>query len=131
MAAMSAREGALEKIRSEDLRQAAAETKSKPHVVIVEVAIPRPQVDVLSPGGQGETGAARFRISSKVTKSDEVRPLAETRRAIEKILGRPAERFFSSSGAFVVTATGEQIRHLADLPQVRAIWPNETFHSRL
>jgi hypothetical protein len=130
MAAMSEREGALEKIRSEGLRQAAAETKSKSHVVIVEVAVPGAKMDVLPPDRRSGSSAARFRFPSKTVKSD-VDRVAETRRAIEKILGRPPERFFSSSGAFVVTATGEQIRHLADLPQVRAIWPNETFQSRL
>lgn len=125
MPASKAIDAALEKIRSEYLRREATQTHAKPHVVILEVDLPQPKIKV-SRAASG-IDAKRLRVvsadspdSSKIEER-----VAETRRSIEKILGKPPDQFFSSSGAFVVTATGEQLRKLARLPSVSAIWPND------
>jgi hypothetical protein len=117
---------AMKKIRSDNLRQEAIETRSEPHVVIVEINIPHPKIVPLpSDADRGGVGT-RFKIESAPSATNDAdRRVAETRKAIQKITGNAPERFFSSSGAFVVTATGNQLRQLACLPSVSAIWPNE------
>jgi hypothetical protein len=117
---------ALRKIRSENLRQQALETRSEPHVVIVELDLPHPVLKLL-PGRDDRRGiGARWEIQSDSTAAGVAdQQVAEMRKAIKKITGKAPEQFFPSSGAFVVTATGKQLQELACLPSVSAIWPND------
>ncbi len=115
---------ALDKIRSEQLRQEAVKTQSEPHVVVVELNLPQPKVQIAPSSREPGIGTG-FSISADPSDSSvsESR-VAKTRHAIERIIGRPPERFFPSSGSFVVTATGKQLQQLVTLPYVAAIWPN-------
>jgi hypothetical protein len=114
---------ALEKIRSEQLRREAVNTRSESHVVVVEVSLPRPKVEVIRSNEPGS--GARLRVAQDASDSAEAENrVARARKAIEKITGRPPEQFFPSSSAFVVTATGMQLQQLVKLPDVAAIWPN-------
>ena len=124
---MSATRGpatALDKIRSEQLRREAATTPSESHVVVVELNLPRPKIEVIGPN-QVPGSEARFRVAPDASDSAEAESrVSRTRKAIEKIIGKPPEQFFPSSGAFVVRATGKQLQELVKLPDVVAIWPN-------
>jgi hypothetical protein len=115
---------ALDKIRSDELRREAVTTRSQPHVVVVELNLPQPKVEVMPSSREPGRGTG-FSISTEPSDStvSESR-VAKTRHAIEQIIGRPPERFFPSSGSFVVTATGKQLQQLVELPYVAAIWPN-------
>jgi hypothetical protein len=70
--------------------------------VLVELDVPQPHLEVM-PSEHG---------------------LAKMQRQIENIIGRKPEQFLTSSGTFVLSATGKQLQGLADLPFVTAIWPN-------
>ena len=114
----------LKKIRSEALRREAIETDSTPRVVVVEVNLPRPRVERRSQDA-AHLGI-RWQIQEGSADTAETdRQIADMRKAIKRITGKPPERFFSSSGAFVVTANGKQLQELAKLPAVSAIWPND------
>jgi hypothetical protein len=127
---MSATRGpatALDKIRSEQLRREAATTPSESHVVVVELNLPRPKIEKIEVIGRNQVPGreARFRVAPDASDSAEAESrVSKAREAIEKIIGKPPEQFFPSSGAFVVTATGKQLQELVKLPDVAAIWPN-------
>jgi hypothetical protein len=124
---MSATKGpaaSLDKIRSDKLRQDAAETPSESHVVLVELDVPQPHLEVM-PSEHGLAGRKRFRLSSPAgTDKTAGDGLAKMQQQIENIIGRKPEQFFASSGTFVLSATGKQLQGLANLPFVTAIWPN-------
>jgi hypothetical protein len=115
----------LGKIRSDFLRQETANARAEPHTVVVELNLPHPKVE-FSRSSMG-IGSAKQRIARGVDDSPEEtkRHVAMAQKSIEKIIGHKADAFFPSSSAFVVTATGEQLRELANLDLVSAIWPNE------
>jgi hypothetical protein len=114
----------LDKIRSEELRREAVKTRPESHVVVVELNLPRPKVEVIRSNQEPGSGA-RFSVAPNASDSAEAESrISRTRKAIEEIIGRPPEQFFPSSGAFVVTATGKQLQQLVKLPDVAAIWPN-------
>ena len=115
----------LTKIRSEDLRAAVAAGEPERASVIVEIDVPHPTVETVSPQTPDGGRRAKFRLTSPEPDPAETeRRIAETLREVESILGRAPESYFSTSGSFVVEATGEQLRRIATLPFVTAIWPN-------
>jgi hypothetical protein len=115
----------IEKVRSADLRSDVASARSEPRVVIVELDIPKARVEVIRPEQRDAFGRTRFRLGAATPAGGAVeRRITDARREIERIIGRPADRFFRSSNSFVVEANGEQIGRLAELPSVAAIWPN-------
>jgi hypothetical protein len=115
----------LEKVQSADLRNDVASARSTPRVVIVELDLPKARVEVIRPEQQDAFATARFRLGAATPAGDAVeRRIADARREIERIIGRPADRFFRSASSFIVEANGEQIGRLAELPSVAAIWPN-------
>jgi hypothetical protein len=116
----------IEKVRSADLRSDVASARSEPRVVIVELDMPKARVEVIRPEQHDDFGSrARFRLGATTPAGEAVeRRISNARGEIERIIGRPADRFFRSSNSFVVEANGEQIGRLAELPSVAAIWPN-------
>ncbi|HEX8417775.1 MAG TPA: hypothetical protein VF641_09230 [Methylobacterium sp.] len=116
----------LEKIRSADLRSEAVADAPQPHLVIVELKLPRPTLEMTEPRPDGlRPGRARLRFAAAGAASAEVeRQIADTSERIEAITGKAPETFLSTSGSFVVEANGAQIGRIADLPSVSAIWPN-------
>lgn len=115
----------LAKIRSAFLRHETSTPRSKPHTVVVELSLPHPEVKVSAPP-KGSGPAARRVVASSGPPTDETRrQVTKARKLIEKIIGQKTEAFFPSSSAFVVSATGDQIRKLANLDLVSAIWPND------
>jgi len=123
MAATKDQAAGLDKIRSDELRHEAETTRSQPHVVVVELDLPQPKVQVMSSSREPGRGTG-FRISEPSDAKASDNRVAKTRHAIEQIIGKPPEQFFPSSGSFVVTATGKQLQQLVELPYVAAIWPN-------
>jgi len=119
------------KIRSEFLRREAAEAPSEPHVVIVELNLPSPKAS--APPPPMNVGSAKRRIVAavEVGSGDTKKKVSDARKMIEKIIGHKTDAFFPSSSAFVVSATGEQLRSLANLDLVSAIWPNDLTKSTL
>jgi hypothetical protein len=113
----------LEKIRSQELRREAREAGITPHTVVIEIDLPQPQVDLDLE--RTTFGAPRFRLTESEADPAEVeRQISKARRLIERIIGRPTTNFLPSSGSFIVKASGEQLRKIARLSSVLAIWPN-------
>ncbi len=116
---------AIEKVRSEELRREMASAASEPRVVVVELDLPKGRVEAVPHDSRDVFGRVRFRVGTMPPSGATTEQrIDETRRAIEEITGRPADRFFRSSGSFVIEANGRQIRRVAELPSVAAIWPN-------
>ncbi|WP_375461354.1 hypothetical protein [uncultured Enterovirga sp.] len=117
----------LGKIRSEQLRdEAASGTMAGPHTVILEIDVPGPSLEVLSPRLGMGFGTPAFRIGPAADDkpADAERVVHRVGGEIERIIGRTPETFLASSGTFVVDATGPQLRELAKIPAITAIWPN-------
>ncbi len=118
----------LDKIRSDDLRDAAVAEAPRPRTVIVELDLPMPKLVAAAPLAPGLRSKPRFRFAAPDPVQD---PAAEAGRTIEaskediaSITGRPPETYLSAAASFVVTATGEQIGRIARMASVSAIWPN-------
>ncbi|PSJ36633.1 hypothetical protein [Allosphingosinicella deserti] len=114
----------LAKVRSLQLRMIAEEGANLSNVVVVKVLTtdaPRLQI------GRSEFGEARS-IGFALTGASEPRGtlLDKTRKEIERITHRDALNVFASSNSIVVEADGSQIAQIAALPNVEAIYPNET-----
>jgi hypothetical protein len=117
-------EAELGKIRSDFLRRETVEAHSKPHTVIVELSLPHAKAE-LSPAPGIGFDKRRVVTGVKDGAEETKRHVSKARKSIEKILGHKTEAFFPSSSAFVVSATGEQLRELVNLDLVSAIWPND------
>jgi hypothetical protein len=115
----------IEKIRSEELRTKAMAGDSRPSIVIVELDLPQPKIEAISPSERTSIGRPSFRFSQTADESADItHRVAQSSSDIERIIGKPPERFLATSGTFIVEANGEQIRNIAKLPTVSAIWPN-------
>ncbi|MBP1805211.1 hypothetical protein [Rubellimicrobium aerolatum] len=120
--------GTLDKIRSEALRRDAAAADPAIHVVLVEIALPPARLEVARPSAPGrpalrvapEAGFGTGPETGGLPAAD----LHPIREAVEAALGHAAERYLRSARAFVVRASGPELRRLAEVPAVRAIWPN-------
>jgi hypothetical protein len=115
----------MAKLRAEDLRDEVEQGSSTKQMVIVELALSSGQVEALPIDLYDRTGRVRFKVRSAPPGIvDTEGKIKDVRQAIESIVGRPTDTFFRSSGSLVVEATGEQMRRIAELPSVSAIWPN-------
>ncbi|HKS60765.1 MAG TPA: hypothetical protein VJT13_03645 [Xanthobacteraceae bacterium] len=114
----------LEKIQSDFLRRETAEAHSEPHTVIVELSLPHPKVQV-SRAPDGGLAKRAFLADMGGNPEETKRYVSQVRKSLEKIIGHKTDAFFPSSSAFVVSATGEQLRAIANLDHVSAIWPND------
>ena len=113
----------LTKIRSEPLRAEARTAGRDPHVVLVELDLPCAQLGVER---NGEGGPLRLRfLGAAPPRAETDARVAEAARAMARILGHDPGRFIAAAGAFVVEASGDQLRRIASLPLVGAIWPND------
>jgi hypothetical protein len=119
---------AFTKFRSEDLKHEAATGNSNMQAVVVELDLPRGQVMAVPRAQHDIVGGVRFRLGTSTPSGEGVENrINDTRRAIETIVGRSVDRFFQSSGSLVIEANGEQLRRIAELPYVAAIWPNSAW----
>lgn len=116
-------ERSLQKIRSHDLREEARTASLHSETVIVELEVPATQIAFAE---LPHFGAGRMRpmIVSPTSSGDET--VRAVRDALENVLGRSPGRYLASSHAFILDMTGEQLRQVAQIPEVRAIWPNTT-----
>lgn len=114
----------LEKIRSTDLRNEAVSEAEQPHTVIVELDLPMPKLESIGPKPIGFGSRPRLRFAPSEPASDLGSRIEASKEDIATITGRRPEAFLSTSGSFVVNATGEQIGRIAKMPSVSAIWPN-------
>ena len=117
--------GYFDKIRSESLREDARSESPSPRTVIVEVDVPVPRV-AAAPAGRGGRGTfshkRRFRLVAPDADLDD--GIAAVRQALADVVGGPAGRYLPTSNAFIVDMTGKQLRQIAAMPMVRAIYPN-------
>jgi hypothetical protein len=112
----------LEKIRSEKLREKVEQIDSRSSTVVVELNPSSGERIKLKRGAHGEWRPSRIdRLSGEDPQAQAARAVRE----IEQITGRPPVNFFGSSHTVVVEATGQQLRRIAQLPEVAAIWPND------
>jgi hypothetical protein len=107
----------LNKLRSDDLRQRVLSADPESQTVIVEVNIPLPALQVAK-SRLGER--SRIGLAPKEGGGDDVKSI---KRKMKKIFGA-VPRFLPSSRSFIVDATGDQLRKVAELPEVLAVWPN-------
>ena len=118
----------LEKIRSQALRREALSDGGPTVVVVVEVDLPHATIDVVPPGTGEVSGASGYRFLASEPDPEQVdRRVNDARAGIQSITGKRPETYLASSGTFVIEANGEQIRHIAELPSVAAIWANSGF----
>lgn len=110
---------AMDKFRSENLREDALRSASLPQTVLVEVGVPLPQVGLAT-----RSGITQSRPVFRVTGGSRPGDVDNVRRQLEEALGHKTERYLPSSRAFVVEATGQQLLQIAEVPSVVAIWPN-------
>jgi hypothetical protein len=118
---MAAVAEALDKIRSSELRRDALSGDGAVHTVLIEIEVPSPPQVMGSDRPSLTPGRPSWRIVGGAESESQVRA---TREAIEHALGRAAERYLPSAHAFVVKATGRELRKITDIPCVLAIWPN-------
>ena len=112
---------ALRKIRSEDLRDIARDESSERQTIIVELDLPVPQI--IPPSRFRSLAGDRQMFMSASKKDDSDAIIDKARRRLTEMLGREP-KFLRSSHSFIVDADGAQIREIAELPSVHAIWPN-------
>ncbi len=115
----------LEKIRSDELRDAAVAEAPRPRTVIVELDLPMPKLEAAAPLRPDLRGKPRFRFAAPDASAAEAgRKIEASKEDIASITGRLPETYLSAAGSFVVTANGEQIGRIARMSSVSAIWPN-------
>jgi len=89
--------------------------------VIVELDIPPPRV-ALAPKRTGLTlGYRPMRIEAGESRPDVVESVRD---GLTRVLGSASSHYLSAAQAFVVDATGPQLREIAHIDGVKAIWPN-------
>ncbi len=115
----------IRKIQGEDLKRQVIASTPRTQTVIVELALPQMKLERSLPYTRTEWGRPNLRFkASEVSQVDIETDIAKAKMEIEHIIGRPAEAVLPSSGTVVVVADGTQIRSIAGLPSVAAIWPN-------
>ncbi|MBX9909053.1 MAG: hypothetical protein K2Z25_10100 [Beijerinckiaceae bacterium] len=110
----------LDKIKSDDLREDALHSAPSSHTVLVEVGLPLPTIERSS--REAVTfGRSGLRVGGGAPSSESV---DQARHELEQALGHQTQRYLPSSRSFVVEATGRELRRIAEVPAVVAIWPN-------
>lgn len=116
----------FEKIRSEELREQARTASSEAETVIIEVDVPPHQIGAAA---MPHYGSERIRPMIFPPTFDHTEIVQAAREALADVIGRSPGRYLASSHAFILDVTGEQLKQVAAIPEVRAIWPN-TVRSR-
>lgn len=111
---------ALAKIRSDRLRTEAENADRTPHTVIVEVDVPLPAVEMSSREAV-TSGRKLLRFSKPAVDANLLQGI---KRALAEALGHEPKTYLASSRSFIVEATGDEMRRVAQIPNVLAIWPN-------
>jgi hypothetical protein len=89
--------------------------------VIVELDIPPPRL-TLAPRATGVTlGHRPMRVEASPNSPEIVEAVQGE---LARLLGNGTSRYLSSAQAFIVEATGPQLREIAHIEGVKAIWPN-------
>ena len=109
----------LDKIRSDELRSAADAGGAEVHTVIVELNVPLPRISSSKPSPGRPSNPIRFEDGEPNGVDANA-----IREEIAKGVRRPVGRYMATSRAMVVDATGRELREIARLPGVSAIWPN-------
>lgn len=108
------------KFKSQPLRDAVSLDRPDCLSVLVELAVPMPQIDF---GPRSKTG--------RLTPRGVEPPLIEETQAcrtrmaalLEEVLGK-VPRYSTSAAAFFIEGTGTQLKKIAESPDVKAIHPN-------
>jgi hypothetical protein len=111
----------LAKIRSDELRRRAESGDPEGCIVIVEIMLSAEEkILARSPKG-GSLGRHLIELAegSEAMPDRTIEQLVEE---VAKITDEPPQRL--TSAALAVKANGEQLRHIASIPSVLAIYPN-------
>lgn len=120
---MSDSENELSKIRSPILKADAGSRKLKRHVVLVQLKSSSEGVVGLTKSDSGYMRPQKIVPESSATSGvQRVRDIAGD---IEEITGRPTLTTLFASEALVIDASGRDLRAIAKLPEVEAIYLNE------
>jgi hypothetical protein len=113
-----------EKLRGPELRSLAMSGSSEQCTVLVELDLPLPFINPerIDLGQHGSKGPVRF-LQPQSDPEDLEQRVDETREALAELIGQPP-KWLNSAQTFVVRAAGSQLLSIADLPHVRAVWPN-------
>jgi hypothetical protein len=115
----------LAKLSSEELRRSAIEGSEQAVDVIVELDLPPRQVELK----WYDRGNTRVRLPSSVAEEGPAeRDLVEdrvaaTRNFLTQVLGQKP-RFLATARAFIVRATGAQLREIAASGLIKTVHPN-------
>lgn len=89
--------------------------------VIVELDLPLPRIALAAKRSGLTVGYRPLRIEAAEGRPEIVDAV---RRDLARVLGSATAQYLSSSNAFIVDATGPQLREIAHIDGVKAIWPN-------
>ena len=115
----------LAKLPNEDLRRVAVEGGDDAVDVIVELDLPSQRVEFRKRDHEHSHAFLPSRIADELSEQRDLIEdrIARTRKFLTAILGQEP-CFLSTARAFVVRATGEQLRQIASSPLVKAVRPN-------
>jgi len=93
-----------------------------------QVVVVKVKPEVCLQAGSTKTSFGLSRPSSIVAfeSSGKKDTLAAAKQAIERAAGHLALNAFASSNSVIIKANGAQLRQIAKLPMVQAIYPNDT-----
>jgi hypothetical protein len=113
-----------EKVRGEYLRGLFGRRSEEPVTVLIELALPEPEVKTR----EITRGGVSMHLPVEVLRQpDERRRKEQLIKEGHKLLaGRVVSppNWLESAGVFVVTATPQRLNEIAASPVVKAIWPN-------
>jgi hypothetical protein len=111
------------KIKSEELTRLVDLGSDDPISVLIELDDPaQTRIEVERSGGKD--GAFRVRrVVPDASEPEHTQSIKEVRQVLEEI-SETSPRWLESSQIFVARITPRNLRVIADLPYVKAIWPN-------
>lgn len=115
----------IEKIVDAELRKLALEGSKDTASIIIELNVPRQQVEtgtVIRAGVKSQV-PVRVRAETDMEKVEVEQKTVAARAFLESVLGSPPT-WLKLARAFVANANGEQIRVIASSPLTKAIQPN-------
>ena len=116
-----------EKIPDSALRQHALESSDEPVSVIIELAVPDPQVQYRHVERDGEDRSVPFRVEPETSEErEELEAVAtDAKTFLEELLAEPPV-YLRAPRVFIATATGHQLEEIARSAFTKRIEPNRS-----
>jgi hypothetical protein len=118
----------MAKIASDELNHLIELGSNDPVGVLIELDLPEEvfvEVERRLAADQVGSGAVRFRrtVPKASEQQERTESINKVRQLLEEMSG-VSPRWLGSSQTFVARVSPRQLRDIADLPDVKAIWPN-------